>query len=316
MRFLTILFFSLAIAAPSMARTVTDHDGHTVEVPDNPVRIVSLHDWTLTVMARELGSSLIASTGRLAPDGTHFMRGARELFDLDFSEIELASVHGKPDLERIRALKPDLILANSGDYSALHDQLSTIAPTLMFNPENGRPAFDLYREFSGWLGKRNRFDELERAYRDKLTMAREQLSKSEQKPVYAAILTNGRDGTLTILKEYGPLTTALDDLGFARAPIVATLNETEGRMTVGAELIGELDVDYIFTSYLPEQGQNSQSIYDDLDRIAPGYREFLKSYQNGHIVSLSRYEVYPPSFKGLDLVIDAMSGLFTLNDSP
>jgi iron complex transport system substrate-binding protein len=186
----------------------------------------------------------------------------------------------------------------------------------MFNPENGRPAFDLYREFSGWLGKRNRFDELERAYRDKLTMAREQLSKSEQKPVYAAILTNGRDGTLTILKEYGPLTTALDDLGFARAPIVATLNETEGRMTVGAELIGELDVDYIFTSYLPEQGQNSQSIYDDLDRIAPGYREFLKSYQNGHIVSLSRYEVYPPSFKGLDLVIDAMSGLFTLNDSP
>lgn len=309
MRFTFLLLAALLSAYPSLARIVIDHDGHTVEAPDNPMRIVSLHDWTITVMATELGAPLIASTGRLAPDGTYFMRGARELFDLDFTKVELASVHGKPDLERIRSLKPDLILANSGDYSALRDQLSSIAPTLIFNPENGHPTFDLYREFSGWIGKRERFDELEQAYDRKLQGLRAMLSTTDQPQVYVAVNPNGRDGTLTLLQEYGPLTAALDDLGLVRAPIISAMNESEGRMTVGAEVIGDLDVDYIFSSYLPEQGQSPQTFFDDLDNIAPGYREFLRAYAAGHMVSMSRYEVYPPSFKGRNIVLETAATL-------
>lgn len=309
MRFTLLLFAVLLSACPSLARTVTDHDGHTVEVPDNPMRIVSLHDWTITVMAAELEAPLIASTGRLASDGTYFIRGARELFDLDFTKIELASIHGKPDLERIRSLKPDLILGNSGDYSALRDQLSSIAPTLIFNPENGRPTFDLYREFSGWIGKRERFDELEQSYNQKLQSLPAKLQTMDQPPVYIAVNPNGRDGTLTLLREYGPLTAALDDLGLARAPIISAMNESEGRMTVGAEVIGDLDVDYIFSSYLPEQGQSPQTFFEDLDNIAPGYRDFLRAYADGQMISMSRYEVYPPSFKGRDLVLETAAKL-------
>jgi iron complex transport system substrate-binding protein len=305
MRLILVLLTVILSVCPALARTVTDHDGHTVEVPDTPTRIVSLHDWTISVMAAELGAPLIASNGRLAPDGTYFIRGARELFDLDFTKIELASVHGKPDLERIRGLKPDLILANSGDYSALRDQLSSIAPTLIFNPENGRPTFDLYREFSDWIGKRDRFDALEQAYNQKLQRLRATLPISDNPPVYVAVNPNARDGTLTLLREYGPLTAALDDLGIARAPIVSAMPESEGRMTVGSEVIGDLDVDYIFSSYLPEQGQNPQTFFEELDNIAPGYRDFLRAYNAGHMVSLSRYEVYPPSFKGRELVLDA-----------
>lgn len=303
-----MMAISLVMPATLSARTVTDHDGQTVEVPDDPQRIVSLHDWTLTVMARELGAPLVASTGRLAPDGSAFIRGGRELFGLDFSQVELASIHGKPDLERIRALKPDLIVANSGDYAALRDQLSTIAPTLMFNPENGKPALALYREFAAWIGRAARYEALEAAYRARVAALRARLPQTEDR-TYAAILANGRDGTLTILKEYGPLTTVLDDLGFQRVALADTVPDGQSRMTIGAELLGEIDADLIVTSYLPEQQQSEQSILSDLDQIAPGWREFLRAHSSERVISFSRYEVYPPSFRGADILLEKLEPL-------
>jgi len=303
MRFAIALLSLFWLTSTADARTVQDHDGYTVEVPDAPQRIVSLHDWTITVMARELGAPLIASTGRLAADGSYFIRGARELFGLDFDQIALASLHGQPDLERIRALKPDLILADTGDYGNLHNQLASIAPTLMYNPESGRPPFEMYAELAGWLGRKDRFDELQANYRTRLEQVRSSLPKAGSPPSYAAILTNAKDGTIDILGQYGALTTALDDLGLIRAPIMATVPEGTDRMRVGAESIGEIDMDFIFTSYLPENGATAQSILPDLDHIAPGYQAFLKAYASGGIISLSRYEVYPASFKGLDLVL-------------
>lgn len=306
MRVLSALLFVFAVlfSTVAAARTVTDHEGRIVEVPDRPQRIISLHDWTLTVMAKELDARLIASNGRLAADGSMFMRGARELFGLDFDQVALASIHGKPDLERIRSLEPDLIVANAGDYSALAGQLSTIAPTLMFNPENGQSGFELYRQFAGWIGKEMRFEELRAAYDSRIAAFRASMPQKAREASYAAILTNGRDGTLTILKEYGPLTEVLDDLGLNRIALVGTVPQGRSRLTIGAELVGEIDADLIVTSYLPETGGTEQSVFEDLDRIAPGYRDFLRAYQTEAIFSFSRYEVYPPSFRGADILLD------------
>ncbi|MGU3400616.1 ABC transporter substrate-binding protein [Brucellaceae bacterium D45D] len=306
MRLLALLLLSsLSFINATQARMVTDHDGTRVEVPDRPQRIVSLHDWTLTVMAYELGAPVIGSSGRMAKDGSFYMRGARELFGLDFTGIALASVHGKPDLERIRALQPDLIVANSGDYSALHTQLATIAPTLMFNAEQGRPMLELYEEFAAWIGYSQRFEELHASYIEASKAARECLAtKRDDKTTYAAILANGRDGSLQVLKDYGSLTTVLDDLGFARMPIIATMPENRSRITIGAEMIDAIDADYIVTSFLPDHEEGPQSIFQDFERIAPGAKDFLHAFRNNHVLSFSRYEVYPPSFKGLNITID------------
>lgn len=306
MRILVLTFALLmAVMAPALARSVTDHEGRVVDVPDHPQRIVSLHDWTLTVMARELDAPLIASIGRAGPDGLPFIRGARELFGLTFDQIALASLHGKPDLERIRSLKPDLIVANSGDYAALTDQLSSIAPTLMFNPENGRPPFELYREFAGWIGKEDRFAELEQSYRQQLDKI-SAMSDFSNERTYAAIMADGRDGSLTILKEYGALTTVLDDLGFRRIALADEVPAGQSRMRIGAELAGEIDADLIVSTYLPENGGTPQSIFTDLDRAIPGYQDFLRAYGQKHIYSFSRYEVYPTSFKGAALLLDSI----------
>lgn len=302
------LWSLLLLSAFAQGRVVTDHGGYTVAVPDAPQRIVSLHDWTLTVMIHELGAPLAASSGRLAADGSFYMRGARELFGLDFSRLALASVHGKPDLERIRAMKPDLILANSGDYAPLRAQLATLAPTLMFDGEQGRPMLALYQDLAGWLGREAQFQQLLAGYRAELTATRQRLV--EQQPVapsYVALLVNGRDGSLQIVKEYGALTTVLDDLGLRRLPIVSQVPAGRDRMVIGAEWLDVIDADYIVTSYLPEHGDDADSLARDLERIAPGARRFLKAFQYGQVVSLPRYQVYPPSFSGLHLTLQALS---------
>ncbi len=289
-------------------RSVTDHLGRVVNVPDTPQRIVSLHDWTLTVMAHELGAHLVGSTGRLGPDGHYFIRGGRELFGLDFSAVALASVHGKPDLERISMLKPDLILANSGDYASLVSQLSTIAPTLMFNPEQGRPMLSLYQELAGWLGRESQFDALKQHYHERVAELRQRLKVTgTPAATYVAILVNGRDGTIDVLKDYGALTTVMDDLGYRPMPIVASVPAGANRMIMAAELIESIDADYIVTSYLPEKGETADSVYQDLDRIAPGARGFLHAFTQRQAISISRYEVYPPSFKGLELTLERLS---------
>lgn len=301
-----VLAATLALASPVLARDVTDHGGNTVEVPDAPQRILSLHDWTLTVMTKELDAPLIASAGRLAPDGSTFIRGARELFGLNFDQIALASIHGKPDLERIRGLKPDLIVANIGDYGSLREQLSTIAPTLMFDAENGQKPFDLYKEYAGWIGRQARFDEMRAAYDERIAKMREKLPKALAAGTYSAILANERDGTLTVLKEYGVLTTVLDDLGMGRTALAQSVPAGQSRMTIGAELIGEIDADLIVTSYLPESGENPDSIFSALARVAPGYEDFLRAYQAKRILSFSRYKIYPPSFRGAGLFLDKL----------
>ncbi|MDP9835491.1 iron complex transport system substrate-binding protein [Neorhizobium huautlense] len=304
-----VLAATLAFVSPAAARNVTDHGGNVVEVPDAPQRILSLHDWTLTVMTRELDAPLIASAGRLAPDGTTFIRGGRELFGLNFDQIALAAIHGKPDLERIRSLKPDLIVANIGDYSALREQLSTIAPTLMFDAENGDKPFDLYRQYAGWIGRQARFDALKAAYDKRITEARQKLPKTLIDGSYSAILANERDGTLTMLKEYGVQTTVLDDLGMSRTALAQSVPEGQSRMTIGAELIGEIDADLIVTSYLPESGESPESIFPALTRIAPGYEAFLRAHEAKRILSFSRYEIYPPSFRGADIFLDRLEVL-------
>lgn len=72
-------------------------------------------------------------------------------------------------------------------------------------------------------------------------------------------------------------------------------------MMIGTELIGDIDADFILTLYLPEQSENAQSASQNLQKIAPGAIEFLKAPEHGQQLSFPRYQVYPPSFRGLTL---------------
>ncbi|ARO14614.1 periplasmic binding protein [Ketogulonicigenium robustum] len=290
-------------------RTITDHSGYEVTYPVAPQRIVSLHDWTTTVMAHELGANLIGSSGRLDNDGNYFIRSARELYGLGFDQIELASVHGDLDMERIATLKPDLIITNVGDTLEYRDQLAQIAPTIMFEPMNGRPPMENYAEFADWLGEGDRFNELKAAYDARIAETKGRFTIDGRAPSYIAIMPNMESGEIRVFRNYGAQSTVLEDLGFTHGAIMDEVPEGRQDANFSPEIVGRLDTDYIFMTHITDRGETRESLMAQLDEIAPGYRDFVPAAQADRFVSMSRFHVYPTTFAAMNYVLEQLDTL-------
>ena len=130
---IAILVAALLAAGTSLAaeRTVTDAAGRTVSVPEKPQRIVVMHEPLLGVPLMDLGADVVGAYGRNS-DGKFATA-------VDFVDTVLGEGHAKPkgfgavgqiDLEKLRALQPDLIVATEMD-SGKAEQLSTVAPVYL-----------------------------------------------------------------------------------------------------------------------------------------------------------------------------------------
>ncbi len=301
-----ILFGLILPAWAQDTRTITDHSGFEVTIPAEPLRIVSLHDWTATVMTHELGANLVGSSGRLAKDGTYFIRSGRELYDLGFDDIAMASVHGELNMEMIAELKPDLIIGNVGDTLDYREQLAAIAPTVMFDPQNGRAPLDNYADLAQWVNRTEKFDDLHGAYQARVQAAKAELFPGGETPTYVAMTPNPEDGDLRIFRNYGAQTTVLEDLGFVHAAITDRVPAGSQEANFSAEVIGELNSDYIFTTHIADQGETATTMMEQLDQVAPGYRAFLTAAQNGQFISMDRFYVYPTTFAAMNHVLDEL----------
>jgi iron complex transport system substrate-binding protein len=312
MRIFVLATALATLVMPAVAqdtKTITDHAGFEVTLPVEPLRIVSLHDWTATVMAYELGANLIGSTGRLDNDGNYFVRSGRELYDLTFDDVEMASVHGQLDMEMIAGLEPDVIIGNLGDTLEFREQLNLIAPTIMFDPQNGHPPLDNYAELAGWVNRIERFDELETKYDSRIEAAKAEYMAAAPAPTYVAMTPNPEDGDLRIFRNYGALTTVLEDLGFVHGAITEQVPEGEQEANFSAEVIGEFDTDYVFTHHIPDEGESLEVLMAQLDEIAPGYRDFLPAVANDRFISMSRFHVYPTTFAAMNYVLDELEAM-------
>ncbi len=103
-------------------RTIQDAYGD-VQVPMNPSRIVALDigalDNLLEMGITPVGAPSILTAGDPYP---RYLKGTEG--------IENIGSVNEPNLERIDALKPDLIIGNKDTHDAIHDQLKQIAPTV------------------------------------------------------------------------------------------------------------------------------------------------------------------------------------------
>ncbi|SMO87070.1 ABC transporter substrate-binding protein [Paracoccus laeviglucosivorans] len=303
---LGVIAAAFLTAQPLLAQQmhqITDHSGQQVELPVDPQRIVSLHDWTATVMVHELGGNLIGSSGRLDRDGKYYIRSGRELYGLEFGDVQMASAHGKVDLERIAMLEPDLIIGNSGDTLAYRDQLAQIAPTVMFDPMNGQPPMQNYRDLAGWIGRSAAFEAKKAEYDARIVALRKSLIGDGPAPSYVAMSPNPENGRLRIFRTYGAQTTVLDDLGFRRAEITDQVPETSQEAAFSAEMIGLLDADYIFTTHFDARGETPETVMEQMDQVAPGYRNVIPAVRAGRFVSMRRFQVYPTTFAAMDVVM-------------
>jgi ABC-type Fe3+-hydroxamate transport system substrate-binding protein len=113
---------STAPAAASGPVSVVDHTGKTITLDKPAVRVVCA-DWTSAEIVLALGVVPVAVGDR---DTYRNWVGAGD--DLPSSVAEIGARY-EPSLEKIAALKPDLIVQESGELVKGRDKLEAIAPT-------------------------------------------------------------------------------------------------------------------------------------------------------------------------------------------
>lgn len=183
------------------SRTVTHAMGET-EVPADPQRVVVLDSPHLDA-ALSLGITPVGAVQSSVDEGLPEYLGDRT------DGIEIVGTITEPDLEKIAAADPDLILSAKVRHEDVYSQLSEIAPTV-FTESSGTSFKDGLATIADGL---NRTDELETQLEAYEARARE---------VGEAVGAEGTEATIVRFlpgetRLYGPETfsgTVLTDIGF------------------------------------------------------------------------------------------------------
>jgi iron complex transport system substrate-binding protein len=135
-------------AASAQTRTVRHAMGET-EVPARPRRVAALHDTMVAYPMLDLGFEPIASAG---------VEGEIRAGDNDTSELEFLGQVTGPNVERMAALQPDLIVGLESASAGQYEELSRIAPTVLLDPE--APLFDHRRRLAELVNRLPEYEEL------------------------------------------------------------------------------------------------------------------------------------------------------------
>lgn len=118
---------ALLAATSAQAVTIT-HLAGTTELKTTPKRIVAL-EYNYQDALLKLGIKPVGVADHGAGPLPHLAKGLKG--------VPSVGLLAEPNLEKIMALKPDLILADAERHKAIFEQLNRIAPTIMFNTYYG-----------------------------------------------------------------------------------------------------------------------------------------------------------------------------------
>ncbi|OZF54348.1 iron-siderophore ABC transporter substrate-binding protein [Rhodococcus sp. 14-2470-1a] len=211
-------------------RTVETVRGN-VEVPDSPMRIVTLEPV-------ELDTSVALG---VVPVGTAVLSeatGVPAYLGDEAASIETVGTVAEPRIESIAALKPDLILGTETRHAEYYDQLASIAPTV-FMASQSDPWQDNVDFVGRTLGREDDAQALLGEYRDRCSDIATRFDTQGR----TAQLIRPRDDVLTL---YGPLSFAgstLECAGFTTPPRPEWADEIS--VDLSPELVTEARADVI-----------------------------------------------------------------------
>ncbi|WP_342417257.1 ABC transporter substrate-binding protein [Paenibacillus sp. FSL R10-2782] len=113
-------------------RSVTVKDDHGEVKLDKPAERVVVLEWAFTEDLIALGVQPVGNA-----DNENYRLWITPEAKLADSVTDIGT-RGEPNLEAIAALKPDLIISNTGNNAAIYEQLKGIAPTLEYDFFKGK----------------------------------------------------------------------------------------------------------------------------------------------------------------------------------
>lgn len=300
--------FMASLAVPALAlecevgqRAFTHAGGETC-IAEDPQRIVSLHDQSVTLTLLEVGAPVVGSHGRVDEQGARYMRSLDLLMGLDFesSGIGFAGSFEAMDFEAIAAMDPDLIIGRDYDL-ADQAKYETIAPTV-FIAETSQDPFAFSRGVADAGGKLGEWEDMLAVYQANIERARFAFPPGIG-ATYAKI--QGWDGILNVYAGYGGLTKVLQDLGFERVPFAQEMVKrgVAWGEEVSAEVLPELQADYIFDTYTIAYGDTLASPAERMAEVLPSWCDLLTACSEGRYIVVAREYATGFSFAQLNMLI-------------
>ncbi|QJD88319.1 iron-siderophore ABC transporter substrate-binding protein [Cohnella herbarum] len=218
------------------ALTIKHHFGET-EVPLHPQRVavVGLED-----IALSLGAPLVYAYGF---EG-YYLYDRLEALNIQLSD----SPNLKPNLEAILASKPDLIVLQ-GYFSDQqgYDELSKIAPTIAFTPDDWKSNIVLLGQA---LGLQDKAQEVIATYNDKLTQAKDAIVAAAGSSNSAVFLRPSDKELQVFFPSFAPL--IYDELGLRPDASIAELQKASKEdwgINTSLEKLPSINADYVFAIY-------------------------------------------------------------------
>ncbi|KAA5828829.1 iron-siderophore ABC transporter substrate-binding protein [Saccharopolyspora hirsuta] len=221
-------------AAPQGGERIINHAKGQTKVAGTPQRVVVLDTGELDA-ALALG---VKPVGTVLPDAN---QNLQPYLAEKAGNIEIVGTIGSPNLEKIAALKPDLILSSKVRDDEHYEALSKIAPTV-FAETVGKPWKENFLLDAEALGKKAEAQRILDAYQQRAAEIGKQLGDPAATKVSALRFLSGE------FRLYGTgsyLGTILADVGFGR-PDNQQFDKTHTK--ISREQLSQADGDLLFYS--------------------------------------------------------------------
>ncbi|HEX5567074.1 MAG TPA: iron-siderophore ABC transporter substrate-binding protein [Streptomyces sp.] len=222
-----------------------------VKVPDDPRRVVVLDtaelDSAITLGVKPVGSTRSdVASGFLKYLPKEKVRG-----------IENVGNIMAPNLEKIAALKPDLILGSNVRDKDRYDELSKIAPTV-FTETTGAPWKENFLVHADALGRKNEAKKVIERYEEQVgevTRALGGPEEAEKLSVSVIRFVEGADTRIYGKENY--IGTILADVGVSR-PAIADKAPEGFSLDVSPEKVDQGDADVVFYTSYGDPGKSGE----------------------------------------------------------
>jgi iron complex transport system substrate-binding protein len=229
------------LPASSSTQLVSHALGET-RIPTEPQRIVVLHDTIILDPVIALGVKPIAATTYASEEGIKF----RGLTAEQSEGIEILGSMEQPNLEKIAALKPDLIFATHHLHHQIYSQLSSIAPTVVVDHNQFDSFKDRFRYIAEVLGKSDQANQVLTQYQTRVEQLRQAMGDQLNEVEVSVIHVYGEP--LSTPDATHHISQIFSDIGLRRPPSQEGLLQEKN---FSLEVLPEHDADILFIVKYP-----------------------------------------------------------------
>ncbi|MGW0806921.1 ABC transporter substrate-binding protein [Nonomuraea sp. NPDC002799] len=228
-------------------RTVKHAMGETV-IPTQPKRVVALDqsfvDAVLTLETPVVGYTTYRSIDNELPA---YLGSVAQQYGKEATPVGTLE---QPSLEKIMALKPDLIVSAKVRHEKDYDKLSKIAPTV-FSETTGAIWKENLRLMGQALGKEQLAETRIKEYEDRASVIGTEIKEKDGSLPTISIVRFAGEPTTRLYVENSYSGLVMKDIGFPRPEGQPTSADAIA-VNVSQERIAELDADHLFVATYPD----------------------------------------------------------------